>query len=884
MPTLPRLTDLRCEHLVNPLGLDEAAPRFSWKLADTRIGAAQGSYQVEVTAANAVVWDSRRVDADTSVLISYAGPALKPHTRYHWRARIWDHAGIVTAWSETAWFETGFLAPNAAWPTAEWIHLPLPSSADIQPVAQLRKTFRLSSAPRDARLYITARGIFEPHLNGKHIGNDVLTPGWTDYRHRIEYLTYDVTAQLHAGDNTLGALLADGWYSGNLAWAKIRGIYGKQPALLATLRIVDANGAVHWIGTDSSWRGASGPILSADLYNGETYDARLEARDWCTPASPTKGWKSVRVLTFPPVALTAKAFGRVRTIEELKPVALTQPVKGRHVFDLAQNMVGVIRLRIRAPRGTRITIRYAEMLQADGTPYTANLRSAKCTDTYVCRGGGFEIYEPRFTFHGFRYVELSGLKTKPSLDAVTGLVWHTEMTPTGTFTTSNPQVNQLQSNIRWGQRSNFLEAPTDCPQRDERLGWTGDAQVFIPTATFNYDVASFFRKWTRDLVDGQYETGAYPDVAPELIRVMYPDAQGGNAAWADAGIICPWVIYQKYGDLRILEENYPAMARYIAHQEKTAVNHIRPDTNYGDWLAPDASEAGWGATPSDLIGTAYFGRTTGIMTEIARLLGRAADARRFDKLHAKVVAAFNRHFVTKDARLAGDTQTAYLLALGFDLLPEKLRPAALGHLDRAFGRRKHHLATGFVGTPLLCPVLSRFGRTDLAYKLLFHDDYPSWLFPVKNGATTMWERWNSWTPDKGFGDVGMNSFNHYAYGAIGEWLYSTVAGISELAPGFKKILLRPQPHEKLTHASAALESPYGKISSAWKRTRSTFTWTVVVPPNTTALAVPPCTSLANVRITNKPWREAEGVTATTHEGAPALALAAGRFVFSFAVA
>ncbi len=879
MPTLPRLTDLRCEHLVNPLGLDEAAPRFSWKLADPRTGAAQIAYQIEVSAANAVVWDSRRIDADTSVLIPYAGPALQPHTRYHWRARIWDHTGVVTAWSETAWFETGFLSANAPWPKATWIGLSLPS-ADPQSVRHLCKTFRLPSAPREVRLYITARGIFEPHLNGERIGCDVLTPGWTDYRHRIEYLTHDVTAQLHAGENTLGALLADGWYAGYLTWSKTRGHYGKETALLATLRIVDADGTVHWIGTDSSWRGASGPFLSADLYNGENFDARLDARDWCTPASSSKGWKSARVLTFPSVALTAKAFGRVRTIEELKPVALTQPAKGRHVFDLAQNMVGVIRLRIRAPRGTRITIRYAEMLQADGTPYTENLRSAKCTDTYVCRGGGLETYEPRFTFHGFRYVELSGLKTKPRLDAVTGLVWHTEMTPTGTFTTSNPQVNQLQSNIRWGQRGNFLEAPTDCPQRDERLGWTGDAQVFIPTAAFNYDVAPFFRKWTRDLVDGQYETGAYPDVAPDLLKQLYPEVQGGNAAWADAGIICPWVIYQKYGDVRILEENYPAMARYIAHQEKTAVNHIRPDTYYGDWLAPDASEGGWGATPSDLIGTAYFGRTTGIMAEIARLLGRAADAKRFDKLHTKVVAAFNRHFVTKDARLAGDTQTAYLLALGFDLLPEKLRPDAVAHLDRAFGRRRHHLSTGFVGTPLLCPVLSRFGRTDFAYKLLFHDDYPSWLFPVKNGATTMWERWNSWTPDKGFGDVGMNSFNHYAYGAIGEWLYSTVGGISELAPGFKRILLRPQPHEKLTHAAATLESPYGKISSAWKRTRSTFTWTVIVPPNTTATAVPPAASLDAVKANDKPWSAHAGIRAAdAFDSRPALTLLPGRYTF-----
>jgi alpha-L-rhamnosidase len=869
MPT--RLIDLRTEHLVNPLGLDEPAPRFSWKLADSRPGAAQTAFQLEVSAAGSVVWDSRRVETDTSILIPYGGPALQPHTRYQWRARIWDHTGIASAWSETAWFETGFLDPLTPWPGASWIHRPIPAAPADRPAIQVCKTFRLATAPREARLYITACGIFEPQINGQRIGHDHLTPGWTDYRHRLEYLTYDVTEQLHAGNNTLGALLADGWYCGFFGFKRSRDHYGKDPALYATLRIVETDGSVRWISTDSSWRGSTGPILNADLYDGETFDARLAFG---------KNEKPARVLTFPWLPLAAKAFGRVRTIEELTPVALTQPVKGAHVFDLGQNMVGNIRLRIRAPRGTRITIRFAEILQADGTLYTVNYRSAKSTDTYICRGGGTEIYEPRFTFHGFRYVELTGLKTKPRPDAVTGLVWHTDMESTGSFTCSDPLINQLQSNIRWGQRGNFLEIPTDCPQRDERLGWTGDAQVFIPTAAFNYDVASFFRKWTRDLADGQHATGAYPDTAPDIFFDIWPSSIGGNAAWAEAGVICPWVVYQKYGDTRILAENYPAMARYVTYLEKTSDQLIRPDTCFGDWLSPEATKPEWAATPCDLIGTAYFARVAALMGDIARILGKTADAKRFTSLHAKVVAAFNRHYVTRDARLAGDTQTAYLLALGFDLLPEKQRPAALAHLERTLKRRNNHLCTGFVGTPLLCPVLTRFGRTDLAYQLLFNDGYPSWLFPIKNGATTMWERWNSWTPDKGFGEASMNSFNHYAYGAIGEWLYDTVAGIGELAPGYKEILLRPQPHAKLTHATASLNTPHGVVSSAWKRTRTTFTWTVVVPPNTTAVAVPPAASLDDVHHANKPWREAPGVTATTHEGLPALSLAPGRYVFT----
>lgn len=870
MPTRP--LRLRTEHLLNPLGLDETNPRFSWQLPPSRRRSAQSAYQIQVSTADTdtPLWDTGHTPSDSSLLVPYAGPTLQPHTRYHWRIRFWDLSNSASPWSAPAWFETGFLDPLAPWPAAHWIHRPLPAPPAHRPAVHLRKSFRLASPPRQARLYLTARGLFEPHLNGQRLGQDHLTPGWTDYRHRLEYLTYDVTAQLTAGENTLETLLADGWYCGWLGFKRSRDHYGKDPALYASLRLVEADRSVRWIGTDSSWTTALGPIVSADLYDGEICDARL---------TPSK-WQPARVLSFPPLPLTAKAFGRVRTSEELPTVALTQPSPGVHVFDLGQNMVGNLRLLLRAPRGTKITLRYAEILQADGTLYTANYRSAKSTDTYFCSGDGLETYEPRFTFHGFRYVEITGLKTKPRPSAVTGLVWHTDLEPTGSFSCSDPLINQLQSNLRWGQRGNFLEVPTDCPQRDERLGWTGDAQVFIPTAAFNYDVATFFRKWTRDLADGQLPSGAYPDTAPDLFFNLWPTNLGGNAAWAEAGIICPWVVYQKYGDTRILEENYPAMTRYVAYLEKTSDHLIRPDTNYGDWLSPEATKPDWAATPCDLIGTAYFARATELLAKIAAALSHPADAKRFAQLHTRILTAFNRHYVTADTRLAGDTQTAYLLALAFDLLPEKKRPAALTHLERTLKRRHHHLCTGFVGTPLLCPVLTRFGRTDLAYKLLFNDAYPSWLFPIKNGATTMWERWNSWTPDQGFGDAGMNSFNHYAYGAIGEWLYATVTGISELAPGFKKILLHPLPHEKLTHATASLHTPHGLVSSSWIRTRRTFTWTVVVPPNTTAVAVPPTTNLASVRLNNQPWRKTPGVTATTHQHTAALTLPPGRYRFT----
>ncbi len=880
----PHLGGLRVENLENPLGLDEPVPRFSWRLFDGRIGAGQTAWQLEVRVDGALFWDSGRVVSPESVLVPYAGPALRPHTRHAWRARVWDHQGKPVAWSEPARFETGFLAPEKAWPAAKWIRLPLPETESARPAPCLRKGFRLGAAPRSARLYVTARGLFEAHLNGERVGRDRLTPGWTDYRHRLEYLTYDVTARLVAGDNVLGAMLSDGWHSGSLGWVRERDNYGRA-AFLAVLRIEEPDGAVRWIGTDETWQGRVGPILGADLYDGETYDARRELSGWAGPGRLRGKWEPVTVVEPPAVPVTGKAFPPVRRVETLPARSRTEPEPGRHVFDFGQNLVGVVRLRLSAPRGTRVVLRHAEMLEADGRLYVANLRGSRSTDVYVCRGGGPEIFTPRFTFHGFRYAEISGLPKAPALEEVAAEVWHTDLEKTGEFSCSDPLINQLQSNIRWSQRGNFLEVPTDCPQRDERLGWTGDAQVFAPTAAFNYDVSAFFRKWTRDLSDGQRASGAFPDVAPDVFFKLWPASEGGNAAWAEAGIICPWVMYRKYGDTRILAENYPAMIRYLGYLAKTSAGLIRPDTSYGDWLAPDAVRPQWAPTPCDLIGTAYFAHAAALVGEIARVLGLPAAARRHAALHRRVVAAFRRQYVTPEGRLAGDTQTAYLLALAFDLLPERLRPKVLGHLERALQRREHHLATGFVGTPLLCPVLARFGRADLAWRLIFNETYPSWLFPVRNGATTMWERWNSWTPDKGFGEVGMNSFNHYAYGAVGEWLYAAAGGIVELEPAFRRVLLRLEPAPRLDHAEASLECPYGRIRSAWRRAEGgCLAWKLELPPGTEGLVVPTAAELGAVKIDGRAWHRHPGAApAGPHEGRAAFTLRAGRYELMMSV-
>jgi alpha-L-rhamnosidase len=455
------------------------------------------------------------------------------------------------------------------------------------------------------------------------------------------------------------------------------------------------------------------------------------------------------------------------------------------------------------------------MLKADGNVYRENLRSAHATDTYICRGGGTEEWTPRFTFHGFRYVEVTGLTRPPSKSLLTALVLHTDMKPTGRFSCSRPILNRLNQNIRWGQRGNFLDLPTDCPQRDERLGWTGDAQVFVGTSAFHYDVRNFFRKWTTDLRDGQRRDGAYPDVAPDVLGQLGP-SQFGNAGWADAGVICPWKIYWHYGDRQILEENYPAMVRWIEYQRQTSKNLIRPRTAYGDWLAIDAVTPQNAPVPCDLVGTAYFAHSTDLMARIAGVLGHTKDRARFLKLHGQIISEFQKAYVSPEGRIVGHCQTSYLLALGFDLLPARLRPAAFQHLVDLISARNDHLTTGFLGTPLLCPVLTRFGRTDLAYRLLLQENYPSWLYTVKNGATTMWERWNSYTKEHGFGDVGMNSFNHYAYGAVGEWMYSVIGGIRAMAPGFKKILFAPEPGGGLKEATTSLQTPHGLASCQWR--------------------------------------------------------------------
>ncbi|MBN8634389.1 MAG: glycoside hydrolase family 78 protein [Anaerolineae bacterium] len=885
------ITHLTTEYRDNPLGLDITHPRLAWRLTTERAGARQTAYRVIAASQPELlrseqpdVWDSGQVASDQSVHVVYAGAPLQSRQRVYWQVTVWDELGAISQ-SETAWFELGLFKADD-W-QAQWIGAAFAGGArSTFPVPYVRKHFSLPADVVTARLYVTALGVFECSLNGQTVGADVFAPGWTDYHKRVQYLTYDVTSLLQRGDNVLGAALGDGWAVGYLGWLH-RQNYVDRPQLLAQLEVTLADGSTQMIVSDGSWLHQFGPITHSDFLAGEAYDARREIPGWNTSAFNSAGWLPVATFTHPEVRVVALNGPTVKRIQELAPVQVINRAtmgRKRHLFDMGQNMVGRVRFKGSGKAGSTITIRFAEVLNADGSPYYTNLRSAHATDYYTFKGEGVEVWESQFTFHGFRYVEIEGDPGPVTAETITGIVLHSEMAQTGTFACSDPLLNQLQKNILWGQKGNFVDVPTDCPQRDERLGWTGDIQVFVRTAAFNMDVAGFMTKWAHDVTDAQNADGSVPAVVPYAADVP----TDGGPAWADAAIICPWTIYLCYGDTRILEQSYATMTRFMEFLLANSPGHVRcaPDwegwPGFGDWLSINAS------TPRDLLGTAFLAYDASLMAQIAAILGKADDAARYQQLFEEVKAVFASRYlvgshipvvpvVPSEARRLMDeadalsrgtlrqvdygtitsevfnadlftpTQTAYVLALHFNLLPDELRPLAAQELTVDLARRGMHLSTGFVGSPYLNHVLSSNGQLDAAYDLLNQKSWPSWLYAVTQGATTIWERWDGWTEESGFQTPDMNSFNHYAYGAIGAWLYSTVAGIDvdPAAAGYKHVLLRPQPGGGLTHAKATLDTLYGKLISGWTLADGVFTYTITVPPNTSATV----TLLGDGRIT-----------------------------------
>jgi alpha-L-rhamnosidase len=737
----------------------------------------------------------------------------------------------------------------------------------------MRKPFSLSKPIKRATLYATALGLYEMHLNGQKVGNDIFTPGWTDYRKRIYYQTYDVTSLLKPGQNALGAVVGDGWAVGYVGLGG-RNRYGVPfPRLLAQLNVTYADGTRQTLATDGTWKASQGPILEGDLLMGETYDARKEQAGWDTASFKESRWVPAKVEGEWQGKIEAYPGVPVQRMLTLKPKKITQPKPGVYVYDLGQNMVGWARLNSSGPAGTAVRLRFAEMLNPDGTIYTTNLRGARNVDTYTLRGGGKEVWEPRFTFHGFRYVEVTGYPGKPPMDAITGVVVHSVTPQAGTFACSSPMVNRLQHNIVWGQRGNFLEVPTDCPQRDERLGWMGDAQVFVRTACNNMDVSAFFTKWAQDVDDAQHANGAFTDVSPDVI------GGAGTAAWGDAGVVVPWTIYQVYGDKRIIRDRYDSMTRWIDYMEQNSNGLLRPAAGYGDWLSIGAN------TPTDVIATAYFAYSTELLAEMARAIGKTADAEKYTALFNRIKDAFNRAYVSEDGHIKGDTQTCYVLALQMNLLPKEKQAQAIQYLVDRIRDKNWHLSTGFVGTSYLNSVLSRFGRTDVAYRLLNNDTFPSWGFSIKQGATTIWERWDGWTPDRGFQDPGMNSFNHYSFGAVGKWLFGTVAGIQSDQPSFKQIVIRPEPGGGLSYARATYDSIRGPVASDWKITGNDLTLKVTIPANTEATVYVPSTGNGAVTEGGKLVNRAEGVKFLRNEpGYAVYKVGSGNYAFRSRIA
>ncbi|MFI7423843.1 family 78 glycoside hydrolase catalytic domain [Nonomuraea sp. NPDC049684] len=743
-----------------------------------------------------------------------------------------------------------------------------------RPSPYLRREFGVPSPVRRARLYATALGVYEIHLNGARVGADHLAPGWTDYRHRVTYQTYDVTALVSEGRNAIGAVLADGWYAGNISWFGSFQ-YGRRLAFRAELEILHEDGTRTRLRTDTDWRAGSGAIRYADLQNGERQDLAAEPLGWTAAGFDDSGWAPAVPVSPPAGRVTASVAPPIRVHEEVAPVRVWEHRPGVWIADFGQNLVGWVRLTGRAGRDRPVVLRHAEVLDHEGGLHLANLRSARATDEFLPRGEQAETFEPRFTFHGFRYAEVSGLRAAP--ESITARVAHAAMEPAGEFTCSDERLDRLQRNIVWGQRGNFLAVPTDCPQRDERLGWTGDIWAFAPTALFNYDAAAFLRSWLTDVVDAQGQDGAVPHVVPDVLsgRGLSPNPkEAGSPGWGDALVMLPWALHRLRGDARVVAACFEPMLRWLAYLDRRSENGIFPDEGFGDWLSIGAE------TPKRLVGTAIFALSARQLAGLAAALGRDADERFCLELYERVRRAFRAAFVEGPGVVASGTQTAYVLAVTAGLLEEHELPRAAARLAGDVEARGGHLSTGFLGTPYLLDALTSTGRLDVAYRLLTQDTFPSWLYPVVHGdATTMWERWDSWSHHRGLQDPGMNSFNHYAYGAVGDWMYRTVGGLAPGSPGYADIVVRPRPGGGIGWARTAHRTRHGQVEISWRLTDGRLALDVVVPPNTRAevhVPAPP----ERVTEGGRPAAEAEGVTFDRlDKGAAVYRVGAGSYAF-----
>lgn len=875
--------NLLTEYLLNPIGLDVQQPRFAWQLQSDRRNVQQSAYEIIVSNSSnprtKPLWKSGKVNSAQSVHIKYAGPELKSGQRYYWQVRVWDNNNKVSSWSEPAYWEMGLLQ-QSDW-RAKWIAPGYVEDSVMRPSPMFRKPFNVNKKIESARLYITSHGLFEAFINGKRVGDAFLTPGWTSYNKRLQYMVFDVTGLVKQGDNAIGAMLGSGWYRGFLAWSGNKNSYGKELALLARLEIRYKDGMQEVV-TDDSWKSTTGAIRYSEIYHGEINDARMEKAGWAEAGYNDASWSGVAVKDLPMNHIVATYNEPIRKKETFKPLKIFKTPGGEQVVDFGQNLVGLVEVTVNGKAGDSVKIYHAEVLDKNGNFYIDNLREAKQLNVYVLKGEGTEKFEPHFTFQGFRYIKVEGFPGELKPENLTAVAMYSDMRPTGNFTSSNALINQLQHNIQWGQKGNFLDVPTDCPQRDERLGWTGDAQVFSRTAAFNMHVHNFFAKWLRDVEADQNDNGAVPFVVPNVLGRN----SAASAGWADAATIIPWNMYLAYGDTMILQTQYNSMKRWVDYMRNASKNNLwNTGFHFGDWLfyRPfDDNDGRAAVTDKYLIAQCFFAHSTQLLINTAKILGKTEDVNTYTNLLKNVKDAFVKEYVTGTGRLVSGTQTAYVLALNFDMLPESMRKQAAERLANNVRDYGNHLTTGFLGTPYLCHVLTRFGYTDLAYQLLLQESYPSWLYPVKMGATTIWERWDGQKPDGTFQTPGMNSFNHYAYGAIGDWMYRVMAGIDtdESAPGYKRIVIKPHVGGNFTHASASLQTYYGEVSSGWKKENNQLVWDVNIPANTTATLYIPAKSAEAVKENNTVLSSAEGIKVQkAEEGYVVVEASSGKYQF-----
>ena len=881
-----QITDLLTEYKKNPVGMDEFAPRFSYRI--TGECRKQIMRQIRVWKENGeCVWDSSFVESDDTSQIPYLGKTLEKFTRYYWSVAVKDDKGNIVESGTDNYFETAFMGRK--W-TGKWISDMIPSGRDMLTAPhRFFRDFELDEMPVKARLYSSALGVYVPYLNGKRISEDLFLPGWTNYFDRVQYQTFDVTSFLQKGDNTLGILLGSGWFSGRIAgnWSCDASSAGRHALFCGELHLYFADGSKKVIVSDEEFRYfyEDGAIRMSDIYMGENYDARRED-DWNLPGTGKLSRRNHNVLIENPgVKMTWTSGASVHRIQEITPQKITKMPSGVYMVDFGQNFAGRERLYLKNTfNGQTITVRHGEMLNEDGSLYEENYRKAAATTVYTCKTAENSVYEPEFTFYGFRYVEISGWNGELTKENIRGIVLSSDLPRCGAFSCSDEMINQLYSNITWGQKSNFVDVPTDCPQRDERYGWTGDTQIFCNMATWNSFAPDFYTKWITDLNSDIMDSGCYPYFSPnpfgrpqaeDLLKDFHPYTRYGIycTGWSDAGIVCPWIMYQKYADTRLIGKFLPNMLRQMDHVAASSDDFIVDAGHFKDWLNIDQP------TNSKFLGTAYFAGMALLMAKMAECVGRKEDSLRMLALHEAVKDAFRKKFFTADGNIFIEettkhcitkevmhvpcTQTAALLTLYFDLAPEGAAEKVLQWLVNDITvTKKNHLATGFLGTPLLMKVLTQYGRSDVACSLLLQTTYPSWLYPVTQGATTMWERWNSYTKETGFGDINMNSFNHYAYGAVGDWFFEYLCGIrscpekSGTTP-FKYFILGPCFCKEFSHAECSFDSMSGKIVSEWKREEGSpeiVQWHFTVPCNSTAEILFPGTLL-----------DTEGLEKITHE-------------------